>query len=495
MTDRRTFLRACGLGLAAPSLVGRLATGQSKEVLPKHVTPRPCGRSSAGSTSSPRSSPTRGRGSAGGGQAYPVAMTGLAGTALLAHGNSPTRGKYSKNVQATVEYLVRCSTPTGLITGPGQDNGIPMHGHGFALLFLASVYGMITKESLRREVGNAIRKAVALTSQGQSEAGGWTYVPGTGDEGSVTVTQVQALRAAQNAGFLVPKSVIDEAGSYLEKCRTPEGGIRYSLSSGGGPKLPISAAAVATLYNSGQFDSPIAVDCLKYVWGQFQSTDAFAKGGGPRLLHPPLRLAGVLHGRRRVLGRLLPQDPRPADRHARGRRVVERRLHRARLRDLDRRDHPPVAVQVPAGLPAMRIGDCRSQDFRFQMSDFRPFLGSDRLKSEILQSAIPALPTTRPEDPPLSTTVAEETELDELRESYRLIREQIARQIVGQDEVVDQFLIAVFARGALHPRGGPGAGQDPDGQLAGPVALAELQPDPVHAGPDALGHHGDRGFA
>src|SRR5207244_11395986 len=118
----------------------------------------------------------------GGGEAYPVAMTGLAGTAFLAHGNSPTRGKYSRNVQGAVEFLVRCATPTGLITGPGQDSGQPMHGHGFALMFLASVYGMITKESLRRQVGEAVRKAVALTSQGQSGAGGWANNTGGGDE-------------------------------------------------------------------------------------------------------------------------------------------------------------------------------------------------------------------------------------------------------------------------------------------------------------------------
>jgi hypothetical protein len=179
-----------------------------------------------------------------------------------------------------VEYLIRCATPTGLITGTGQDSGQPMHGHGFALMFLASVYGMITKDSLRKQVAETIRKAVQLTSQGQSAQGGWTYIPGAGDEGSVTVTQVQALRAAQNAGFLVPKSVIEEAGNYLEKCRTPEGGIQYSLLSGGGSRLPISAAAVATLYNAGQFDSPIATDCLKYVWGQFQATEGWNKGGG-----------------------------------------------------------------------------------------------------------------------------------------------------------------------------------------------------------------------
>jgi hypothetical protein len=216
----------------------------------------------------------------GGGEAYPVAMTGLAGTALLAHGNSPTRGKYSRNLQGAVEFLVRCATPTGLITGPTQDSGMPMHGHGFALMFLACVYGTITKESLRQQVQSTVRKAVTLTSQGQSAQGGWTYIPGAGDEGSVTVTQVQALRAAHNAGFLVPRAVIEESVKYLERCRTTEGGIQYSLNSPSGPRLAISAAAVATLYNAGQFDSTIATDCLKYVWDQFRAQEGWNKGGG-----------------------------------------------------------------------------------------------------------------------------------------------------------------------------------------------------------------------
>jgi hypothetical protein len=283
---RRTLLKLCGavpltgahlLGLGP--LAARRAVAQEKEVLPKHVTPEALRAVTKGLDYLAAQQSDDGSWNTGGGQAYPVAMTGLAGTAFLAHGNSPTRGKYSRSVQGAVEYLVRCATPTGLITGPAQDSGQPMHGHGFALMFLASVYGMVTKESLRRQVGETIRKAVALTSQGQSADGGWTYIPGAGDEGSVTVTQVQALRAAQNAGFLVPKAVIEEAGKYLEKCRTPEGGIQYSLRYGGGPRLAISAAAVATLYNAGQFDSPIATDCLKYVWGQFKANEGWQKGG------------------------------------------------------------------------------------------------------------------------------------------------------------------------------------------------------------------------
>ena len=283
---RRAFLgRAGGSVLASVAGTGLFAgwphwAAAQKEVLPKHVTPETLRAIVKALDFLSTSQGEDGAWSAGGGQAYPVAMTGLSGTALLAHGNSPTRGKYSKSVQGAVEFLVRCSTTSGLITGPNQDNGQPMHGHGFALMFLASVYGMITKEALRQQVREVIRKAVTLTSQGQSAQGGWTYIPGAGDEGSVTVTQVQALRAAHNAGFLVPKAVIEEAGRYLEKCRTPEGGILYSLSAGGGPRLPISAAAVATLYNAGQFESTIATDCLKYVWDQFRANDGWDKGGG-----------------------------------------------------------------------------------------------------------------------------------------------------------------------------------------------------------------------
>jgi MoxR-like ATPase len=58
----------------------------------------------------------------------------------------------------------------------------------------------------------------------------------------------------------------------------------------------------------------------------------------------------------------------------------------------------------------------------------------------------------------LSTATADIdlAELDELRNAHQQIRQQIARQIVGQDEVVDQLLIAVFARGHCILEGVPG---------------------------------------
>ncbi len=59
----------------------------------------------------------------------------------------------------------------------------------------------------------------------------------------------------------------------------------------------------------------------------------------------------------------------------------------------------------------------------------------------------------------MSTTTTEEidlAELEQLRSAHDQIREQVAGRIVGQDEVVEQLLMAVFARGHCILEGVPG---------------------------------------
>jgi len=281
-----TSVRRLAIPLAVLMVVSPLARRnfvRAEEVLPKHVTEKTLKAVRSGLDYLARTQADDGAWREGqGGQAYPVAMSALACTALLANGNSPTRGRYSEQLQRGTDYLLKCAAAnkSGLITGPGQDNGNSMHGHGFALMYLASVYGMETNPTRRAAIKEAVIGGVSLTARGQSGAGGWSYAPGQGDEGSVTVTQVQALRAAQNGGIEVPKGTIENAIRYLERCSTPEGGICYSLGSGGEARLAISAAAVATLYNAGEFDSPLANRCLDFVWQRFEAIPGWSKHGG-----------------------------------------------------------------------------------------------------------------------------------------------------------------------------------------------------------------------
>ena len=111
--SRRAWLRRSGVGLIGMAATPRWSRAQDRDVLPKHVTPETLRAVTRGLDFLAGGQADDGAWITGGGQAYPVAMTGLAGTAFLAHGNSPTRGKYSRTVQGAVEYLVRCSTPTG----------------------------------------------------------------------------------------------------------------------------------------------------------------------------------------------------------------------------------------------------------------------------------------------------------------------------------------------------------------------------------------------
>lgn len=196
---------------------------------------------------------------------YPVAMTALAGLALVASGSTPTEGPYAPNVSSAVSFLIKSARRDGLIAQLEEESHC-MHGHGFAMLFLAQCYGMEEDASRQAQIRLVLQRAVELTGRSQSAAGGWLYTPDSGsDEGSVTVTQVQGLRACRNAGIAVPKRVIDNAMRYLEHSTNEDGGIRYQVGDSGPSRPAITAAAVACWYNAGQYEDPYAEKALRFA--------------------------------------------------------------------------------------------------------------------------------------------------------------------------------------------------------------------------------------
>src|SRR6476646_8356222 len=208
-----------------------------------------------------------------GGQ-YPTTMTGLAGMALLMEGSTMRDGKYSDNIRRAVDWFMERSQPNGLLGNPNNPTEASryMYGHGFGLLFLASVYGEEEDADRRKKLEKILTKAVEFTGKAQTTRGGWGYVSAADssdfDEGSVTITQLQGLRAARNAGIVVPKSIIDKAVKYLEDSTTPRGGVIYSLAHGGaavgGERAPLTAAAVACAFSAGEYGSDLARKWLEF---------------------------------------------------------------------------------------------------------------------------------------------------------------------------------------------------------------------------------------
>jgi hypothetical protein len=208
------------------------------------------------------------------GEQYAPTMTGLAGMCFLMEGSTLREGKYKENLRKAVEWYIKRAQPNGLLLNPNHhgEAGRYMYGHGFGLLFLACVYGEEDDEKRRKDLERICTKAVEFCGKAQTSRGGWGYVSAADgsdfDEGSVTITQLQALRAARNAGIKVPKSIIDKAVKYLKDCTTPRGGIIYSLAHGspanGGERPALTAAAVSCGYSAGDYSSEFAKKWIKY---------------------------------------------------------------------------------------------------------------------------------------------------------------------------------------------------------------------------------------
>jgi hypothetical protein len=206
---------------------------------------------------------------ASGGQ-YAPAMTGMAGMALLMEGSTTREGKYANNLRKARDWFISHCQPNGLLCKPGGiEAGRYMHGHGYALLFMASVYGDEEDDGNRQKLEDVLTRAVQFSAKAQTSAGGWGYVSSVdgGDfaEGSVTITQMQALRAARNAGIVVPKETIDKATKYLiDKCTFPDGQVGYlpgrrAISPG------LTAAGIACLFSAGDYQNPAVKKWLGYA--------------------------------------------------------------------------------------------------------------------------------------------------------------------------------------------------------------------------------------
>ncbi len=216
---------------------------------------------------------------------YPTSMTAVAGMAFLMEGSTLREGKYTEQIEKAMKWLlapgrVQANGLIGDVRNPTEQQRY-MYGHGFATMFLANVFGEEESNDDRKKLENVLKKAIEFIGKAQTNkkhrkaegkevaVGGWGYVSGVDggnfDEGSVTITQLQGLRAAKNAGIPVPIEIIDKAVAYLEACTTPQGGVIYSYANSGGAaasgqeRPPLTAAALACAVSSGEFTSAIAI--------------------------------------------------------------------------------------------------------------------------------------------------------------------------------------------------------------------------------------------
>ncbi len=198
-----------------------------------------------------------------------VAITGLGLLAFLAHGETPASREYGQTIEKAIRYLVDAQNEKGEFIDPS----IRPHGayvQAVATYALSEAYGLTRIPSLR----DPMEKGVSVILDGQNADGLWGYgYLGLADEPintSVSVWQMQAMKAAQIAGYSSPRfNEAIERGLERMLLRQAEDGEWFyrgveRVQEARRPDHGLTAAAVLTLQlfehgNSRQARDGIAV--------------------------------------------------------------------------------------------------------------------------------------------------------------------------------------------------------------------------------------------
>jgi len=184
-------------------------------------------------------------------------VTGLCLMAFLGSGEDPNFGRYRQQIRRAVRSILS-----------GQDaNGFypnSMYHHGFAMLALAEVYGVLEEETLwlesgpddtRQSIAESLQRAVQLAYEAQlaNRWGGWRYSPTSTDaDTSVTGSVLMGLLACRNAGIEVPEDCIDNALVYMQRNTASSGFVAYSGGLGGGGESMARSAVATLVYAVGE---------------------------------------------------------------------------------------------------------------------------------------------------------------------------------------------------------------------------------------------------
>ena len=155
---------------------------------------------------------------------HPVAMTALAGMALLMEGSNLHEGKYSANIRKAVDWLMDKSQAgrEGLIFSEHpSETDCYMHGHGLATQFLAWASRRDFDDVRRKKLADVLTRATRYIIKAQSSQGGWYHTSTV--EGhdfatiSATAIQIHALYMVGTTGLPIrSEEVTAQAQEYLK---------------------------------------------------------------------------------------------------------------------------------------------------------------------------------------------------------------------------------------------------------------------------------------
>jgi hypothetical protein len=250
------------------------------------------------------------------------AVTSLAVMAFLSRGHLPGEGRYGKELNRAIDYVLDQQSRRGYFsllqvappTGHLKPSQTLVYNHCISGLMLGEVYGM-TSGARSRRIEEALAKALAFSRSVQTrqkqhpdEAGGWRYAypdsPAANSDLSVTGWALMFYRSARNAEFEVPKQYFDEGLDFVERCFVLDAADREdgvfgyrptTVQPDARPSLANTGSAILTLILGGRHDSemvrtgldwfltreyPAANKTGYFYLAAYYSSQAMAQAGG-----------------------------------------------------------------------------------------------------------------------------------------------------------------------------------------------------------------------
>ena len=185
-----------------------------------------------------------------------LGLVSMGALAFMSAGHAPGRGKYGRELDQALEFIISRSRPSGLLNI--SDAQRDMYNHGLATFVLGQAHGMATSRD--QKLNKVLDGALKLIAHTQCEDGGWDYRAArqhAGHDLSLAVMQAKALRSAVDSGLEVPPDVIDLAIRSVREHYSTHGGrglpdaeqqklpgqFTYSKGGGGGT-IAMAAAGV-----------------------------------------------------------------------------------------------------------------------------------------------------------------------------------------------------------------------------------------------------------
>lgn len=196
---------------------------------------------------------------------HSVQTTAFAILATLSNGHTLQEGKYKREMQKAIRYLLACQDDEGLISNPGNTR-TGMVDHSYATLALTQVQGMVRDEDTQKAIQKAVtRLETAQSADGTWRAGSW----GQGNIISLTFRQIIVLRAAKDNGLFVSDQRIKAAANHVKSRWDIDAG-RYRFESNrwvDGPQMKYgsTAAELGALLLGGEYKAKELTKAIAYL--------------------------------------------------------------------------------------------------------------------------------------------------------------------------------------------------------------------------------------